>query len=95
MRALYRLLLLFSALSVFGVSPAYCDDLMDIKRACLQRGNFHQGIYWAAECLQEAFTADQFHFTMTSVAPGAGLFALGSGFGYVPRTNRFETMIGG
>ncbi len=77
-----------------GVS-AYADDLADIQRACLQRGNFHKGIYWAAECAQEAFTAEQFHFTLTSVAPGAGLAALGGGSGRIMRIRGFEFMLAG
>lgn len=75
--------------------PAHADDIADIQRACLQRGNFHKGIYWTAECIQEAFTAEQFHFTMTSVAPGAGLVALGSGSGRIFRMRGFEFILAG
>jgi hypothetical protein len=86
------------AILLFFLGAAFsarADDLADIQRACLQRGNLHKGIYWAAECVQEAFTAEQFHFTLTSVAPGAGLAALGTGFGKVQRIRSFEFMLAG
>jgi hypothetical protein len=90
-RFFWTILLLVPSAAV----PARADDIADIQRACLQRGNFHKGLYWAAECVQEAFTAEQFHFTLTSVAPGAGFAALGTGSGRIMRVRGFEFMLAG
>lgn len=79
-------------LLLLSASACYADDLADIQRACLQRGNFHKGIYWAAECVQETFTAEQLHLTMTSVAPGAGFVAVGLGTGTIKRIRSQEFM---
>lgn len=75
------------------------DDLHDIQRACFERAFQHQGVHfqafnfhWFEECIQEAFSADRFHFTVTTVAPGAGLFAGGVGSGRVFRIKGFEFM---
>ncbi|HKV91102.1 MAG TPA: hypothetical protein VJW20_00990 [Candidatus Angelobacter sp.] len=84
--------LIIALVLLLGASACFGDDLADIKRACFERGNFHKGIYWAAECAQETFTAEQYHFTLTSVAPGAGFAALGLGTGSVQRIRRFEFM---
>jgi hypothetical protein len=92
MRRFFRL---FVLLALSTAVSAYADDIADVQRACLQRGNFHKGIYWTAECLQEAFTAEQFHFTLTSVAPGAGFAALGGGSGRILRFRGFEFMLAG
>ncbi|PYU01306.1 MAG: hypothetical protein DMG38_04625 [Acidobacteria bacterium] len=62
-------------------SGARADSLSDIRRACLERGNFHKGIHWLEECVQEMFTAEPFHVTLSSVAPGAGLAAFGPALG--------------
>jgi len=88
----------FCLVAVFlllGASVAYGDSLEDMKRACLERANFHKGIHWLEECVQETFTAEPFHIALTSIAPGAGTAALGPGFGMVPRTNHFEFLLAG
>src|SRR5260370_19520491 len=69
------------------------DSLADIRRACIERGNFHKGIHWLEECVQEMFTAEPVHVTLTSVAPGAGLAAFGPGFGKVVRIRHFEFLL--
>jgi hypothetical protein len=71
------------------------DSLSDMRRACLQRGNFQKGIHWFEECMQELFTAEPVHITLTTVAPGAGVAGFGPGFGYVLRPYRTELLLSG
>jgi hypothetical protein len=69
------------------------DSLSDIRRACIERGNFHKGIHWLEECVQEMFTAEPVHVTLTSVAPGAGLAAFGPAFGKVIPIGHFDFLL--
>jgi hypothetical protein len=90
-----RRLYLVVVLLLLGVSAAHGDSLEDVKRACFERANLQKGIHWLEECVQETFTAEPFHITLTSVAPGAGTAALGPGFGMVPRINHLEFLLAG
>jgi hypothetical protein len=76
-----RKVLQLAVITALAASFARADDLTDIRRACFERGNFHTGIHWLEECVQEMFTAEPFHVTLTSVAPGAGIVAFGPAFG--------------
>lgn len=78
-----------------GASAARGDSLSDIRRACIERGNFHEGIHWLEECVQEMFTAEPFHVTLTSIAPGAGIAAFGPAYSMVPRIRSFEFLLSG
>ncbi len=69
------------------------SDLADIKRACFERADFQKGFHWLEECIQESFTADRLHLTLTSVAPGAGILAVGPGSGTVLRGKGLEFIV--
>ena len=88
-------LLQFVVLGLLVAYPARCDDLVDIQRACFERGNFHKGIHWLEECVQEMFTAQPVHVTATSIAPGAGTGAFGPGFGWVQRIYHWDFILAG
>lgn len=72
-----RRIIQIGLIMLLTANGARANSLSDIRHACLERGNFHQGIHWLEECIQEMFTAEPFHVTLTSVAPGAGLAAFG------------------
>ena len=82
---MFRKLFQFALIALLAVGSARADKLTDIRRACFERGNFHKGIHWLEECMQEMFTAESLHVTLTSVAPGAGQAAFGPGYGHVLR----------
>jgi len=77
---LFRALSQVALIALLAAPCARANKLTDIERACFERGNFHKGIHWLEECIQEMFTAEDFHVTMTSVAPGAGIVAFGPGY---------------
>lgn len=88
MRKLYAL-----PVAVLLASPAgLASSVMDIERACIERANLHGGVHWLEECVQEMFTADPFHVTLTSVAPGAGLAAFGPAFAWEIPYLSFDTI---
>lgn len=80
-----RKLFQIAFITLLASSCARADKLSDIRRACIERGNFHKGIHWLEECIQEMFTAEGGHVTLTSVAPGAGIAAFGPGYATVKR----------
>jgi hypothetical protein len=94
MRRLVQVLTITSA-ALCWTSHAVADDLVDIRRACIERANLHSGIHWVEECLQEAFTAQPIHIAFTPIAPGAGIVGLGPGFGITPRIRSFEFILMG
>jgi hypothetical protein len=82
-----------SLILLLAASASRADSLSDIRRACIERGNFHKGIHWLEECVQEMFTAEPVHVTLTSVAPGAGLAGFGPAFGRVIRIQHFDFLL--
>ena len=94
MKTTRRILFAFVAALAIA-SAARADDLVDMRRACLDRGNFHKGIHWFEECIQELFSADPVHIAVTFVSPGAGTAAFGLGFAEVPRIRAYEFLING
>lgn len=90
-----RRLLLLVVIASLSSRAVHADSLTDIRRACIERGNFHKGIHWLEECIQEMFTAEPVHVTLTSVAPGAGLAAFGPGVLQVERIQHFEFLLAG
>jgi hypothetical protein len=90
---MFRRFLLFAIFFLIVGPPVSADSLTDIRRACIERGNFHKGIHWLEECIQEMFTAEPVHVTMTTVAPGAGIAAFGPGFGRDVRIKHFDFLL--
>jgi hypothetical protein len=88
-----RRIIQIGLLILLAGTSAHADSLSDMRRACLERGNFHEGIHWLEECVQEMFTAEPFHVTLTSVAPGAGLAAFGPALSQDIRTAHLEFLL--
>jgi len=91
----YRKLIQLIAVALLFGAVARADDLTDIRRACIERGNFHKGVHWLEECVQEMFTASPVHVTMTSIAPGAGTAAFGPGIGKTQRIYHWDFILAG
>jgi len=89
----FRRIIVIAVMAVLANSVAQADSLSDIRRACIERGNFHKGIHWLEECVQEMFTAEPFHVTLTSVAPGAGLAAFGPALGQDIRVAHLDFLL--
>jgi hypothetical protein len=85
----------FLIVMLVAASLVRADSLTDMRRACLERGNFHKGIHWLEECVQEIFTATPVHIAFTSVAPGAGTAAFGVGAGKLVRFSHTDFILTG
>jgi len=92
---LHRKLLQLVAIASLFAAAAHADDLVDLQRSCIERGNFHKGVHWLEECVQELFTMSPVHVTMTSIAPGAGIGAFGPGLAKTQRIYHWDFVLTG
>ena len=76
-------------------SAAFTSELRDVELSCITRHNLKFGKYWLLECLQEAFAGDPYHLAIGTIAPGAGTFAAGPAFTFLPHMGRAEGIVSG
>ena len=84
-----------AAFLLAAAAPVFADGWSDLRRSCFARSSLAHPNYWLAECVQELLTTDPVHFTMGTIAPGAGIFAYGLGISHPLRMGQTEFLPGG
>lgn len=82
-------------LLLLATGPLIGDGLTDLRRSCWRSSLVTHPTYWLAECIQELFSTDPVHFTVGTIAPGAGTFAFGLGAGRPMRLGQAEFISSG
>jgi hypothetical protein len=84
---------IIACLALLSAGPLVADSVTDIQQSCGKETFL--GRYWLLQCVQELLTAEPLHIGIGTLAPGAGVFAGGPAYAYIPRWNRLETSLSG